>query len=415
MNNKVLIIGGGASGMFSAIKCAEYGLNVTLIEKNEKLGKKIYITGKGRCNLLNLSSPKQYLENVCSGQKFMYGPIFSFTPEETYSYFEQIGLPLEVTRGNRVFPKSEKASDVTRVMTKQMEKSGVKIMLNEEVKSLIVDNGQVSGVHSSSGDIYGDYVIVATGGLSYPLTGSTGDGYRFAKETGHRVVDCVPSLCGLYLKGYNSSLAGLTLKNVGIKVEVNKKIVYEESGEALFTHKGISGPIILTASAKINRLDLTAAKVIIDLKPYIDNNETDKRLIKIFNDNKNKDLINVLPEFLPKPLIYEVLNQSNINEKIKVNSVTKEMRQSLSFAIKSLTYDIQCLEGFSASVITAGGVELSQINPKTMESKIIKNLYFIGEVIDVDCLTGGYNLQEAFSTAYVSAKAIKERYYDQRF
>ncbi len=412
----VCVIGGGAAGLMAAYAAAKNGHNVILIEKNEKLGKKIYITGKGRCNFTNDVSPEEFAQNIVRGEKFLRGAIYSFPPQKTISFFEEQGLPVKIERGNRAFPVSDHASDVTKTLEKACKSVGVKIRLNEKADKIIADKidmpdigiiPRVVKLQTNKATYPCDAVIVATGGLSYPSTGSTGDGYAFATEHGHTVTDLKCGLCGLNTEGeLCKNLQGLTLKNVTLTIKSGKKIVYEEFGEMLFTHFGISGPIVLSASSVINRMALNSLTATIDLKAALDEQTLDKRLLRDFEKYKNKQITNALCELLPLKLIPEVLNVCGISERKVVNGVTKEERLKLVNVLKNLPIKIKSLRGFQEAIITSGGVSLSEINPKTMESKKVSGLKFCGEVLDVDAFTGGFNMQIAFATGYAAGHTI---------
>lgn len=389
---KIAIIGGGPAGMMCAIKAAE-NHQVTIFEKNEKLGKKLFITGKGRCNLTNYCDEREFLKNIVNNSRFMYSSIYSFSPFTTYYYFEELGLPLKVERGNRVFPASDKSSDVIRAYEKKLKALGVKINLNYEVTSI----EKVDDKFILNGREKFDKVVIATGGISYKLTGSTGDGYKFAKDFGHKVIDQVPGLIGINLKN-NFSLAGLTLKNVELKVLKDKKILSREFGEMLFTHRGISGPIVLTTSSKINRLK--DFEMYLDLKPALEPEKLDARILRDFLENQNKNLENVMKSLLPRDLISYVLEGAGISGDKKVNQITKEDRERLVRTIKNFSLKFDSLDDIDRAIVTSGGVDVKDIDPKTMESKKVKGLYFIGEVLDLDGLTGGFNIQIANSTGY---------------
>lgn len=389
---KIAIIGGGPAGMMCAIKAAE-NHQVTIFEKNEKLGKKLFITGKGRCNLTNYCDEREFLKNIVNNSSFMYSSIYSFSPFTTYYYFEELGLPLKVERGNRVFPASDKSSDVIKAYEKKLKDLGVKINLNYEVTSI----KKVDGKFIINGREKFDKVVIASGGISYKLTGSTGDGYKFAKDFGHKVIDQVPGLIGINLKN-KFSLAGLTLKNVELKVLKDKKILSREFGEMLFTHRGISGPIVLTTSSKINRLK--DFEMYLDLKPALDPEKLDARILRDFHENQNKNLENVMKSLLPRDLIIYVLEGAGISGEKKVNQITKEDRESLVKTIKNFELKFDSLDDIDRAIVTSGGVDVKDIDPKTMESKKVKGLYFIGEVLDLDGLTGGFNIQIANSTGY---------------
>lgn len=389
---KIAIIGGGPAGMMCAIKAAE-NHELTIFEKNEKLGKKLFITGKGRCNLTNYCDEREFLRNIVNNPSFMYSSIYSFSPFTIYYYFEELGLPLKVERGNRVFPASDKSSDVIKAYERKLKELGVKIKLNHEIKSIekVDDHFILNGREKF------DKLVIATGGLSYKLTGSTGDGYKFAKDFGHKVISQVPGLIGINLKN-NFSLAGLTLKNVELKVLKDKKIISSEFGEMLFTHRGISGPIVLTTSSKINRLK--DFEMYLDLKPALDSEKLHNRILRDFGENQNKNIENVLKSLLPRDLILYVLEVADIDKDKKVNQITREERENLVETIKNFELKFDSLDDINRAIITSGGVDVSEIEPRTMESKKVPGLYFIGEVLDLDGLTGGFNIQIANSTGY---------------
>lgn len=389
---KIAIIGGGPAGMMCAIKAAE-NHGVTIFEKNGKLGKKLFITGKGRCNLTNYCDEREFLKNMVNNSNFMYSSIYSFSPFTTYYYFEELGLPLKVERGNRVFPLSDKSSDVIRAYEKKLKALGVKINLNYEVTSI----EKVGEEFILNGREKFDKVVIATGGISYKLTGSTGDGYKFAKNFGHKIINQVPGLIGINLKN-NFSLAGLTLKNIELKVIKDKKIISNEFGEMLFTHRGISGPIVLTTSSKINRLK--DFEMFLDLKPALEPEKLDARILRDFSENQNKNIENVMKSLLPKDLISYVLYSAGISGDEKVNQITKIERENLVKTIKNFELKFDSLDDIDRAIVTSGGIDVKDIDPKTMESKKVSGLYFIGEVLDLDGLTGGFNIQIANSTGY---------------
>ena len=379
---------------------AKNGNSVTLIEQNEKLGKKLYITGKGRCNLTNDCDVETFLNNVVSNPKFLLSSIYGFTPNDTMEFFTSLGLTLKTERGNRVFPLSDKSSDVIKVLERALIKLNVNINLNEKVTELIVENNLAIGVKTDLSEYFGDKVVIATGGISYKSTGSTGDGYKFARDTGHTVTDLKPSLCGFNLKGEEyKQLQGLNLKNVNLTAYDGKKKYFSEMGEMLFTHFGISGPLVLTCSALTTRRDLNNIKICIDLKPALSEKELDNRVLRDLQLNINRELKNSLDALLPKALIPIIINRAKISPYKKCNTITFEERERLVKVLKNLDYELLSLRDFTEAIITSGGVSVKNINPSTMESKIVKGLYFIGEVLDVDAFTGGFNLQIAFSTA----------------
>ena len=394
---KVCVIGGGAAGLMAAYAAAQNGHKVILFEKNEKLGKKIYITGKGRCNFTNDVAPEEFLQNVVRGRKFLTGAIYAFSSQKTIDLFENHGLLIKIERGNRAFPASDHASDVTKTLEKACKNAGVEVHLCEKVikiettmpdaittsditNSVISDIGitpRIAKIITDIREYACDELIVATGGISYPSTGSTGDGYAFAQECGHTVTDLKCGLCGLNLKGdFYKELQGLALKNVTLTIKNGKKMVCEEFGELLFTHFGISGPIVLTASSLVNRLPLESLSVTLDLKPALDVQTLDKRLLRDFDKYKNKRIFNALVELLPQKLISVVLKAASISEEKVVNTVTKEERARLLSVLKAFPMKLHSLRGFQEAIVTSGGVELSEINPKTMESKKIQGLRY---------------------------------------
>ena len=423
----VCVIGGGAAGLMAAYAAAEKGHQVTLFEKNEKLGKKIYITGKGRCNFTNDVAAEDFLQNVVRGRKFLTGAIYAFSPQKTIDLMENYGLSVKIERGNRAFPVTDHASDVTKTLEKACKSVGVSIHLNEKVEKIITTMSDIIPMsdiayYTTSGigitprvvklktercEYDCDEIIVATGGISYPSTGSTGDGYIFAQKCGHTVTDLKTGLCGLNLHGStHMPLQGLALKNVTFTVKNGNKVIYEEFGEMLFTHFGVSGPIVLSASSMINRLPLDKLTATVDLKPALDEQTLDKRLLRDFEKYKNKQISNAFIELLPQKLIAAVLYTASVSPSKAVNVVTKEERARLIKTLKAFPLKLRSLRGFEEAIITSGGVELSEINPKTMESKKVKGLRFCGEVLDVDAFTGGFNMQIAFATGYAAGNSI---------
>lgn len=404
---KVAVIGAGASGLMAAYAAALNGNDVTVYEKNEKCGKKIYITGKGRCNLTNAVSPQEFLQSVVNNSKFLSSAIYSFSPENLMNLLESNGLKLKVERGNRVFPLSDKASDVTKCLENLCKNLGIKFNFNANVSKIEILNSTVSDIIVNNRTVSFDKVIVCTGGVSYPLTGSTGDGYKFAKQCGHDIVEVRPALCGLNLKGdYYSAMQGLALKNVGLSVYYNEKQILSMFGEILFTHFGVSGPLILSVSSFINRLDLSKVRLTLDLKPALTAEQLDDRILRDFSLSPNKSIGAVLKGLLPSSIIGEVLNRSSVDSGKKVNFVSKGERTALLTTIKKFDMLVSSLRSFDEAIITSGGVDVKFVNPKTMESKKVNGLYFCGEVLDVDALTGGFNLQIAFSTGYAAGKSI---------
>lgn len=394
-----IVIGGGPAGLISAYYSSLYGNNTLLIEKNEKLGKKLYITGKGRCNVTNDCEPNEFLQNVISNSRFLTSAIYNFSSADLMELLQSKGLPLKTERGNRVFPVSDKSSDVIKTLADMLKQANVKVTLNQTVTDIIVENGRVSKVVTDACGYPCDKVIIATGGISYPLTGSTGDGYKFAKKLGHKLVNPVQALVPFKISGnYCADLAGLTLKNISLNVDYDGKRLFSEFGELLFTHQGISGPVVLTASSKINRLEKSKISLSIDLKPALTEEVLDQRILRDFEEFKGRELKNSLNKLMPSSLIPFVIKRSGIKEYKKNSEITREERLRLLSAIKGFKLDYDGLMPFSQAVVTAGGVATAEVNPKTMESKLVKGLYFAGEVLDVDALTGGFNLQIAFAT-----------------
>ena len=406
MQYDVIVIGGGASGMMAAGTAGSMGKKVLLLEKNEKLGKKVYITGKGRCNITNTASLDDFLKNVSRNHKFLYSALSTFSNYDTVSLLKSLGLKTKVERGNRVYPVSDKSSDVIKHFEKYMRQNNVEIRLNSKVASTIIENNNIAGIKLNDGTVINaQSVIIATGGLSYPSTGSDGDGYRFAQSSGHKIIEQTPSLVPLEVKEeYIKDLQGLSLKNVTVTLKADDKILYKDFGEMLFTHFGLSGPLILSVSYyAVEALKKgRKANIEIDLKPYMTDEELDKRLLKDFDLYTNKQFKNSLNDLLPQKIISTIINLSGISESKAVNQISKEERQNLIHVLKNLTFEIAKPRPIAEAIVTAGGVSVKEINPKTMESKLIKGLHFAGEVIDVHGFTGGYNLQIAFSTGYTA-------------
>ena len=408
--SKVVVVGGGAAGMMAAYQASENGHKVILVDKNEKLGKKIYITGKGRCNLTNAGELEEIFNNIMTNRKFLYSALYSFTNENVINFFETNGMKTKIERGNRVFPVSDHSSDVISTVAKALRKNKVDIRLFTPVKDLIITNDKACGVLLENGEkIMCDSVIIATGGLSYPSTGSTGDGYRFAKDSGHTINKCEPSLVPMNIKEeWVKELQGLSLRNVNVRIINGKKKLYNELGEMLFTHFGVSGPLILSASAMINRKYFDEnLKIIIDLKPALDVEQLNKRILRDFEEELNKQFKNSLNKLLPSKLVPVVINLSGIDPDKQVNTITKEERQKLAYLLKNLEISFNGFRGWNEAIITKGGISVKDINPSTMESKIVSNLYFCGEVLDLDALTGGYNLQIAWSTGYLAGDSVR--------
>lgn len=401
---KVAVIGGGPAGMMAAITAAENGAEVTLFEKNEKLGKKLYISGKGRCNVTNNCSPRDFIANVVSNPKFLMGAINKFSPYDTLEFCEQSGLSVKTERGNRVFPASDKSSDVIKTFEHKLHRLGVKIHLNCSISSVSCSENSV--LLTTMLDILSfDRVIIATGGLSYSATGSTGDGYEFASKLGHNVISQRPALCRILCLG-TQDLEGLSLKNVEVGLEdIQGNLLDSEFGEMLFTREGVSGPAVLTLSSRINRLNVRNANIVVDLKPALDFGKLDDRIVRDFSERMNKDFINSLDGLLPERLIKEVALQSGIPFGKKVNQITSTERQKLVAVLKRLKFPFVGLDDIEYGIVSAGGIDVKEINPSTMESRKQKGLYFAGEVIDVDAYTGGFNIQIALSTGYVAGKS----------
>lgn len=418
--SKVIIIGGGAAGMMAALFAARNGHEVHLYEKNEKLGKKLFITGKGRCNVTNAGDMDTLFHSVISNPKFLYSAFYGFTNEQVMELFEELGVPLKVERGSRVFPVSDHSSDVISALSRELKKLGVEVNLHSEVKEVLIQEidsksedifqREVSGVILQNGkQVMGDSCIVATGGISYASTGSTGDGYRFAKESGHHITELLPSLVPMEVKEwYAKELQGLSLRNVNVTIFDGKKKIYEEFGEMLFTHYGVSGPIIISASSKIGkRLQERELKLNIDLKPALTAEQLDQRILRDFEENRNKRFKNSVDKLFPAKLKPIMIELSGISPEKKVNEISKEERQRFGALIKNFDMTLTGLRSFKEAIITKGGVSVKDIDPGTMESKKVKGMYFIGEVLDLDALTGGFNLQIAWSTAAAAGNSIQ--------
>ena len=426
---KVIVIGGGPAGMMAAITAKKSNNEVTLLEKNATLGKKLSITGKGRCNITSsLENMDDFIKNTPGNGKFLYSSFRNFTNKDI---IKLLNIPTKVERGNRIFPVSDKAQDVVNALEKQLK--GVKIIKDIKVEEILTeyidDNNnnccnhnfnnnenennnskstiiRAIGVKTNKGNYYADKIILATGGKSYPLTGSTGDGYEMAKKLGHTITEIKPSLVAMTVTKNSlqdcQELQGLTLKNVSIQLIENKKNIYKDFGEMLFTHFGVSGPIILSASSHLVRTKMINPKIIVDMKPALSAEKLEDRILRDFKKYQNKEIKNALNDLLPKKMIPVIIRKSNINFEKKVNEITKEERKQLINSIKNFTIEIEGFRSIDEAIITAGGVSIKEINPKTMESKIVKGLYFAGEIIDVDAYTGGFNLQIAYSTGYTA-------------
>ena len=435
--SRVLVVGGGAAGMMAALAAAGKGHRVTLFEKNEKLGKKIYITGKGRCNVTNACEPQELFDNVVSNSKFLYSAFYGFDNNAVQQFFETHGCPLKTERGNRVFPVSDHSSDVIRALSGALEKAGVEIRLHTPVKKLLTEKAgeegslRIKGVKLLSGEeAKGDAVVLACGGLSYQATGSTGDGYRMARETGHTLVSCKPSLVPFHIKEeWCRQLQGLALKNVNASLYIEGKEIYEGFGEMLFTHFGVSGPLILSASSyyqtaaeklrrkkekQAGKTGKTAenmgreapALLKLDLKPALSSEQLDKRILRDFEDNKNKQFKNAVDGLFPARLVPVMIQLSGINPEKKVHEITREERKFFIECIKGLTLTVTGTRGFEEAIITRGGIKVKEVNPSTMESKLVSGLYLAGEMLDLDALTGGFNLQIAWSTGHLAGASI---------
>lgn len=408
--SKIIVIGGGPAGMFAAITAAEKGHKVILIDKNEKLGKKLFITGKGRCNITNASDIDVLFQNVMSNRKFLYSAFYGYDNEQVIRFFESHGLPVKTERGNRVFPQSDHSSDVIACLTKVLRQLKVEVLLHTEVAEIIAGEDGAGGVMlSDQTKLLADAVIVATGGVSYPQTGSTGDGYSFAAKTGHQIITPVPALVPFEIKeSWVKELQGLSLKNTAIRIYSGKKMIYDDFGEMLFTHFGVSGPMILSASASIKptyyKDDL---QMVIDLKPALDTEQLDKRVLREFEDAKNKQFKNSIHKLFPAKMIPVIIELSGIHPDKKVNEISKEERTTLVHLIKNLPMTITGVRDFKEAIITKGGVSVKDVDPSTMESKKCRHLYFCGEVLDLDAMTGGYNLQIAWSTGHLAGESVE--------
>ena len=412
---KVIVIGAGPAGMMAAGTIAQLGADVLLLEKNDRLGKKLLITGKGRCNVTNNCEIDNLMANIPVNNRFLYSAFSLFSPADTMHFFESRGCPLKTERGNRVFPVSDNAYDIVDTLVSFCKENGVKIK-KENVNKIIIKDGVAIGVDTADGtSYYADHIIIACGGSSYPGTGSDGSGFALARAVGHTVTQIKPSLVPLTSKSKDCpDMMGLSLKNVSIKVKNNStnKIIYTDFGEMLFTHFGLSGPIILSASSHMRDMSDGLYSIIIDLKPALDQQQLDKRLVRDFSEKQNWNFSNALSKLLPAKMIPVVVKRSGIAPDTKVNSITKEQRKALVEVIKSFKVKISGFRPIQEAIITSGGVDVTQINPKTMGSKLVDNLYFAGEVIDVDAHTGGYNLQIAFSTGYAAAQGVFEKQYE---
>ena len=422
--SKILIIGGGAAGMMAGVYLARAGHEVHILEKNEKLGKKVYITGKGRCNVTNNCDTEELFRAVMSNPKFLYSAFYSFTPQDVMEFFEEAGVPLKTERGNRVFPVSDHSSDIIRGLERELKKAGAHIHLRTEVKTVKVSpyeepdvdekkahHSRVTGVELADGSFMeGEHVLVATGGLSYQSTGSTGDGYRFAEETGHKVTELSPSLVPLKTKeDYIPRLQGLSLKNTELTIKSGKKVLFQDFGEMMVTHFGVTGPMILSASAHIGKQLQKSGELnaYLDLKPALTMEQLDARILREFEAGQNKQFKNVIGVLFPSSLTPVMLELGGISPEKKIHDISREERIHFEELVKAFSFTINGMGEYKEAVITRGGVSVKDIQPGTMESRKVKNLYFIGEVLDLDAVTGGYNLQIAWSTAYLAAMALK--------
>lgn len=416
--SKVAVIGGGAAGMMAAIAAAQNGHQVSLYEKNEKLGKKIFITGKGRCNLTNDCEVEELLEAVCVNRKFLYSAFYGFTSQDTIAFFEEQGMRTKTERGNRVFPVSDHSSDVIRALSDKMKKCGVKVNLNTKVENVLSDReGEdsdrrcICGIRLKDGrEISADAVIVATGGISYRSTGSTGDGYRFAEEAGHSITQLSPSLVPIETQGdWASRMQGLSLRNVEVTVLDGKKEIYSGFGEMMFTHFGVTGPLILTASSQIQKkLAVHPLQMYIDLKPALSPEQLDARILREFEAGKNKQFKNVIGTLFPAKLIPVIIERSGIPAEKAIHDISREERHALVTLTKQFPLTLTRLRDYNEAIITRGGISVKEIDPATMESKKVSGLYFAGEVLDLDAVTGGFNLQIAWSTGYAAGSSVPQ-------
>lgn len=406
--SKVLVVGGGAAGMFAAIHAAYNGNEVHLFEKNEKLGKKVYITGKGRCNITNACDMDTLFASVLRNPKFLYSSFYGYTNHDVIDFFERIGVATKIERGNRVFPVSDHSSDVIQGLVKELKNLGVNIYLHTKVTKVVGDDSFSYLELSGGKKVHGDACIVATGGFSYQTTGSTGDGYAFAKGLGHQVTKILPSLVPMeLLEDEARALQGLSLRNVRVTVKDKKKVLYEDFGEMLFTHFGVSGPLILSASGYVREVTKNdPLELCIDLKPALSIEQLDQRVLRDFKDNQNKRFKNAIGGLFPGKLLPVMIERSGIDPDKKVNLISKEERLHFVHQIKNFTFTITGLRDFNEAIITRGGVSVKEINPQNMESKLVDGLYFVGEVLDLDAVTGGFNLQIAWSTAYAAGSSI---------
>lgn len=408
---EVLVIGGGPAGMMAAIMAARHHNKVTILEKNNKLGKKLYITGKGRCNITNVSDVEALLQSTLVNNKFLYSAFYTFDSYSLIDFFQNLGLKTKVERGNRAFPLSDKSSDVIKTLQQELERLDVTVEINTEVTDIIIESNKVKSVIAKNKAYPCNKVIIATGGLSYAMTGSTGDGYRFAEKAGHHITELTPGLVPIETKEkWVTKLQGLSLKNVKVRftqaLKGKDKVLFEDFGEMLFTHFGLSGPLILSGSSFLPKDHVKGIKVVIDLKPSLTAEQLDTRILRDFEKYSRKQFSNALDDLLPQKLIPVIIQLSGIEEVRKVDQITKEERKTLVNLLKHLECTIESRRQFSEAIITRGGIDVKQINPNTMASKYVEGLYFAGEVLDLDALTGGFNLQIAFSTGYLAGISV---------
>ncbi len=412
MRTDLIVVGGGAAGMMAAGRAAELGLSVCLVEKNERLGRKLAITGKGRCNITNNCTVQELVASVPSNGRFLYGAVSAFTPQDTMAFFENLGVPVKTERGNRVFPVSDRALDVAQALEGWLRRNGCRVVRGE-ADSLLLEGEAAVGVRmKDSSVLHGGAVLVACGGVSYPGTGSTGDGFRLAEQAGHTVTPLRPSLVPLIAGEEDcAELMGLSLRNIGLSVwdRKKKKEIYSDFGELLFTHFGLSGPVILSASSHIREMEPGRYEARIDLKPALTPEQLDARLRRDFGENKNRDFANSLGALLPRKLIPVAVRRSGIPGTLKCNAITREMRWDFLRLLKCFPFTVEGFRPIAEAIVTSGGVSVKELQPKTMESKLVRNLYFAGEVIDVDAYTGGFNLQIAFSTGRAAAEAAARK------
>lgn len=406
MKSDCIVIGGGAAGMMAAITAASEGAAVTLLERNQKVGRKLYITGKGRCNVTNHCSTEEVLRSTPCNGKFLYSCMDRFPPAQTMAFFEKTGVRLKTERGNRVFPASDKAADIIDALLRELRRKKVDLV-EERAVELLTENGAVRGVRTEKGEYFCDAVILATGGVSYPLTGSTGDGYDMARALGHTIVEPKGSLVPLCSDDpCCPQMMGLSLKNTGVKIKnARGKVVYQDQGELLFTHFGLSGPVILSASAHLRRFDKETYTLCLDLKPALDEEKLDARLLREFEEKANRDFGNALDGLLPRAMIPVMVERTGIPPETKVHSVTRQQRRRLLELLKCFPIELTGKRPVEEAIVTSGGVKVSEIDPKTMQSKLISGLYFAGEIIDVDAYTGGFNLQIAWATGHAAGQA----------